>query len=93
MMAVWKFPLRLTAGPQKVEMPVGATIIHVHAQAGNVGGDRPVMWATVRPVNPTQTRTFHVVATGEEYGLPISRYTGTVHLGRTVWHVIEDRSA
>ena len=87
-MAVWKFPLRLTSGPQKVEMPVGATVIHVHAQ-----DDRPVMWATVIPDAPTQSRTFHVVATGEEYGLPISRYTGTVHIDWTVWHVIEDRTA
>ena len=92
MRVVWKFPLDLRPGPQKLEMPVGAMVVHAFTQV-IAGRPSPVMWATVDPTTPTQPRTFHVLATGEEYRLPVSRYVGTVHVDWTVWHIIEDRSA
>ena len=88
MRAVWKFPLSLSSGPQNVTLPEGATIVHAHAQT--IGGSpKPVMWAEVNPDAGTSERTFHVVATGEEFSVPFHRYVGTVHIDWTVWHVYE----
>jgi hypothetical protein len=80
--AIWKFPLELRSGEQTVEMPVSARIVHVHNQ-----DDRPCLWADVETTEPTRTRTFGVYATGEE--LPLDPYVDTVHIGWTVWHVLE----
>jgi len=81
---VYKYPLLLAAGPQQVEMPIVATVLHVHEQ-----NDRPVLWAEVNTSARLTTRTFAVFATGED--VPVGwRYVGTVHVGWTTWHVFEE---
>lgn len=84
MKAIWKFPISITSGPQKVAMPSGSTIVHVREQHG-----RPTLWATVFTDSPTVTREFHVYATGEAIEIPVHRYIGTIVVGWTDWHVFE----
>jgi hypothetical protein len=46
---------------QKIEMPVGAKILCVHAI-----GDNAFLWAEVNPEAPLQPRMIEVFATGQE---------------------------
>lgn len=85
---VWKFPLALRSGEQFVDVPAGASIVHLHSQVVG-GGHRPVMWAEVDDSAPTTVRTFYVVATGESIPFEARQYLGTVHIDWTVWHVYE----
>ena len=81
---VWKYPLSLRPGPQRVTLPALSEIVHVHAQ-----NDTPTLWAQVDGAVREQTRTFYVVATGEPIPEHAEHYVGTVHIGWTVWHIFE----
>lgn len=86
---VWKYPLDLRSGPQLVEMPAGANLLHVGTQV--IGGQHhPVMWAEVNTTGPPQTRQFFVVATGFDDVPMGASYVGTIHVEWTVWHIYED---
>jgi hypothetical protein len=86
---VWKYPLRFVASRQEVEMPYGASIVHVHEQ--RIGGfPAVVLWAEVDAAAPRQLRAFYAVATGESIPPEARRYVGTVHVSWEVWHVYED---
>lgn len=82
--SVYKFPLAMDRGWQRVEMPDGARVVHVHEQDG-----RACLWASVNATRPVVVRHFGVFATGEE--IPTGAYVGTIHLGWTVWHIFENR--
>ena len=86
-MTIWKFPLELT-NKQEVQMPVGANVISVDNQHGQI-----CMWALVNDEAEKETRTFEVVGTGH-YMRDIDRdFVGTVQQGPFVWHVFEVTSA
>lgn len=87
---IWKYPLR-TTDRQEVEMPAGASILHVGVQDGTV-----CLWAMVEP--PTvpggsdEERTIWIVGTGNpvpDEVLLHSNHLGTVQQGPFVWHVYE----
>jgi hypothetical protein len=80
---VFKYPLALRGGRQNMLMPVGAEVLHVHAQ-----DERPTLWALVNTTAAPVARIFVVCATGEDVPLG-ARHLGTVHIGWTVWHVFE----
>lgn len=83
---MWKFCLPTVGRALPVEMPRGARVVHVAAQA-----DEPCLWAEVDPVAEPATRSFRVRATGEPVE-STSEYLGSVHLaaGRFVGHVYEE---
>lgn len=83
---IYKYPLLLAGGEQRIAMPSKATIVHVQEQHGD-----PTLWAKVpcEPQSHTCIRTFLVVATGEEFPAGLD-YIGTIHLDWTVWHVLEE---
>lgn len=84
-MIILKYPLALMQGPQAVDMPVGAEVVHVHEQHGV-----PIMWARTHESASITRRQFAVFATGEHIGRDW-RYLGTAHIGDYVWHVCEQR--
>lgn len=80
-MSIWKFPLKV--GANVLTMPVGADLLHVHAQ-----NDEPTLWALVDPDAPTEQRLVHVFGTGWHMGIKSeNKYIGTAHCGEFVWHV------
>lgn len=91
---VWKFKVFPGMGSY-VEMPVGAKIVSVGSQAGEI-----FAWAIVDPHAEMQPRHLGWFATGME--IPDGwNYVGTVHIladraimGSTeVWHVFEEPNA
>lgn len=80
--AVWKYPLALRSGAQRVTLPEGAILRHVHAQG------TPTLWFEVDPRQRPEDRLFAIFATGEPFG-PDGSYLGTVHIDWMVWHVYE----
>ena len=85
MKVVHKYQLRLVGGPQVVQMPADAHIVHVHEQ-----DERPTLWAYVDIDRLPVTRVFSIFATGQPIEIPVHSYVGTIHVGWTVWHVYED---
>lgn len=66
-------------------MPAGADILKV-----NMTADGAMLWASVDPTQPSETRYLVTRATGEEYEADVDiEYLGTVFAGITVWHVFE----
>jgi hypothetical protein len=86
MRTVYKFRLEnLTSGPPvDIVMPKGARILTLQLQGGG-----PCIWVLVDPDAPPETRTFHVLATGQEIEGSLGEYVGTYQQGFFVWHVFE----
>lgn len=86
MKTIWKFPLA-PVSPLRVEMPQGAMILTVEAQA-----DAGCIWAIVDPNAEKEIRYFETYGTGHliPEGKAIERaYVGTYQVPPYVWHVFE----
>ena len=90
---IWKFPLSVDGA---VEMPVGAKVLTVAAQADERGNEQACLWALVDP-DPRcekETRRFRTVGTGHTIVDPGSlEYVGTFMFagGALVFHVFEEQ--
>lgn len=91
MRIIWKFPLKHQPEPQTIKMPFDARLLHIGSQ-----NDVICIWTSV-PLNPKMalvSRTFQVVATGQEYDSDDGLiYLGTVLQGQYVWHIFENEEA
>lgn len=86
--AIWKYPLNIV-DEQIIEMPNGASILHVDGQDG-----RLCVWARVDPEAEKVWRRFSVRGTGHtvekgQLAEHSPRYLGTAEVGPFVWHVFE----
>lgn len=84
-MKVFKYPLEVT-DRQHITMPIGAEILSVQAQNGNL-----CLWAKVDPAAQSEVRTFHVSGTGHDLPNDAGKYVGTAQMlgGALVWHVFD----
>lgn len=85
----WKFSLDNTTN--HITMPTGAQLLHVDVQGGLSGGVR--LWALVDPDAANETRTFHVIGTGDSVPPEPTVHVGsalTPNGGRYVVHVFEE---
>jgi hypothetical protein len=80
---IWKYQIDVD-DTVTIDMPQGATVLHI-APSSATG---LLLWATVNPDAPTETRTFHVRGTGHPLG-NVGSHLGTVQAGPFVWHVFE----
>jgi hypothetical protein len=67
-----------------VEMPVGAKVLHVGDQDGELK-----LWSFVESESEIEERCFLINGTGVRLNLPTGSYVGTVQQGRYVWHIFE----
>ena len=85
MKTIWKYTLK----EQNVtlELPIGATILHVASQR-----DQICFWAMVEDSNPLQKRTFCFYGTGWKIYSDPGKYLGSALLynGGEVYHVFEE---
>ena len=88
MKTVYKYPFK----PQDrftIDMPVGASFMHVDVQDGV-----PCIWASVETNMSTKPYRFRLAGTGHSIGAPDLSYLGTFILsdGRLVFHLfsVED---
>ena len=87
-MTIWKYVLKPICA---LEMPKGAQILSVHAQASSVHEDI-CMWALVDPTQTKEIREFAVFGTGHPVPPGANmKFLGTAMLneGRLVFHVFE----
>ena len=89
---VYKYPLLLRNGIQRLEIPEGSLILHFAMQVPN-----PTIWARVNssPDMPMVERKFIIKGTGHDLGVDNLRYIGTTLDGSYVWHlfeIIEDKA-
>ena len=84
--AVWKFRLAVIDSLE-LEMPEGATILHVHEQNTAI-----CLWALVDPNAPTVARKFTIYGTGHPVPDAHGAYVGTAHMmdGQLVFHLFEE---
>jgi hypothetical protein len=82
---IWKFTLA-PGNAAGVSMPIGANILHVHEQHGDI-----CLWAEVDSKAPYELRRIAIYGTGHEMPADPGAYIGSVHLanGRLVFHVYE----
>lgn len=80
MKTIYKYTV---VGRNKIEMPIGATILSVNMQ-----GKDYCMWALVDTERSTESRYFEVVGTGWELDDNMS-YIGTFFADDFVWHIME----
>lgn len=87
-MNIYKFDMPVEENP-KIEMPEGATILHIDSQFGNP--DTLQVWALCTPENAPEQRQFHCFGTGHELPANPGTYLGTVLTadGQLVWHCFE----
>jgi hypothetical protein len=90
MQTIFKYNVEVT-DKQKVMMPKGAKVLHVHQQLGV-----PCIWAQVDTSQPLVERNFETFGTGHEMPTFITLdfayvYVGTYHLqnGSLVFHIFE----
>ncbi len=81
MRTVWKF---LVPWAGSTEMPLGAEILSVQYQDGNI-----CMWAEVETTMPNIDRHFSIIGTGGEVPGFGAKHIGTVQEGWAVWHVYD----
>lgn len=88
MRTVWKYTLR--DQDTTIEMPIGATILHVREQHGCI-----CMWALVDSTAEKERRSFLVTGTGHEIKSTYTdlEYVGSalVDYGTFVFHVFEHK--
>ena len=80
MKTIYKYTV---TGRNKIEMPIGATILSVNMQ-----GRDYCMWALVDTERSTESRYFEVVGTGWELDDNMS-HIGTFFADDFVWHIME----
>lgn len=71
MRAVWKFTVRI-GGVTDLDMPKGATLLHVQVQRAT-----PCLWALVDPTAEKEKRSFCWVGTGHPMDID-GDYVGTI---------------
>jgi len=86
---ILKYPLALHSTQRGggfciVEMPVGAKILHVADQEGELK-----IWAFVEQEYDIEEHCFLVNGTGSRFELPTGSYIGTAVQGKYVWHIFE----
>lgn len=83
MKTIWKFVLQPEC---KIEMPVGAELLSVHAQ-----GDDICLWAKVDPSAAKEARSFVGFGTGHDVPDEPLAFVGTalMHGGSLVFHIFE----
>ncbi len=82
---IFKYALRVTDARQTVLMPLGARILSVQNQNGNL-----TLWALVDDRRDQVPRKFLVVGTGQDFDAFGLEYVGTAQIGIFVWHVFEE---
>ena len=82
---IYKYTIPVEDSP-KIEMPVGAKVLHVNVQRGV-----PCIWVEVDPSNEIETREFQVYGTGHMIPDNSGTYLGTfmVDDGNYVFHIYE----
>ena len=72
-------------------MAVGATLLSVHEQHGDLCLGDLCLWALVDPSASTEIRRIRIVGTGEQYD-GAGDYVGTVLMTKLplVWHVFDE---
>jgi hypothetical protein len=80
MKTIYKYTI---TGRNKIEMPIGASILSVNMQ-----GRDYCIWALVDTERSTEARDFEVVGTGWELDDNM-HYIGTCYDGPFVWHIME----
>jgi hypothetical protein len=94
MKTIWKFPIQITS-TQPVEMPRGATIIHVGLDPTGT----PCLWAIVDPKEMRVWVDIFIYGTGHPFkergdpqnefrGIP-NEYIGSFNQEQYVWHVFQ----
>jgi hypothetical protein len=83
MNVILKYPLE--PGPQRVQMPRYARLLHVGEKAGQL-----VLWAWVHTDEPPLERRIRVHGTGHPLGVYPGIYVGTAIVGPYVWHVFDE---
>lgn len=82
-MIVFKYKLQVCRS-QTLELPVGAELLHVDVQHGEI-----CLWAKVDAWAKRENRIFCVAGTGHELPDGELKHVGTVMCGPYVWHVFE----
>jgi hypothetical protein len=82
MHTIWRFDVGLFGAT--VEIPAGATIVHV-----GIVREAIHIWARVNPEAATIERRFQVLPTGAPFDPADGQYVGTVIDEPLVWHVFE----
>jgi hypothetical protein len=83
---IWKYTLAIT-NLQEVEMPLGAQILSVGDQGGQL-----CLWALVVPQRGSSKRVIEIIGTGNPMEMYLTyprRFIGTVLMPPFVWHVFE----
>lgn len=90
MRCIYKYPLTTAYGPQTLNLPVNARVLHAGVQAGEI-----VIWCLVFH-DDLEPRIFQVFGTGHRIPdtILVKEYIGTVtvhhrHAIDLVWHVLE----
>lgn len=89
---VWKYELQ-PKQENKIEMPVGAEVLHIDCQ-----NNKPHLWALVPTDTDKEERTFYIIPTGEPFVAKGKEHLGTTLQGRCesgltlVWHIFKDSS-
>lgn len=89
--AIWKYPIRIDATSTFVNIPIGASLLHVDSNPKLLGSsDSLAVWYWVdTEETATEEREFRPFATGEEIP-PYWWYLGTVvRESGLVWHLHE----
>jgi len=88
MKTIWKYPV-LIMDEIWVYMPMGAEILDVQEQQGNI-----CLWALVDTDKPLVKRKFRVFGTGKPVDLDYDELTwefiATVQNKHVVWHIFEE---
>lgn len=84
MRTVYKYAVRIDDTWNRVDLPVGARIVHVGSQ------DRfyVMFWADVAPGAAREARWFRVFGTGHTVWAR-AEHIGSVQAGELVWHLFE----
>jgi hypothetical protein len=80
---IWKYTLPLQ-DVVTLTMPVGAEVLSVGLQDGNI-----TLWAMVHSTAPRMDRVFYVYGTGNPINGGEGRFIGTVQMNYFVWHIFE----
>lgn len=96
MKSVYKYNVSLDYGSAiTLEMPVGADILHVGAQAVGGGEQGLFLWALVDPSQPSENVPLWVAATGAPVPANVGEHLGTALLydGDLVFHVFKRKES
>ncbi len=95
MKTIHKYRLPVDAGERRVgiEMPQGATPLHVSAQQRGAGVEEAFLWALVDPSQPSESFPLWLALTGAPLPEGLGEHLGTAVMydGTFVVHVFEGR--